>query len=674
MTEVSESQHWFLKGLGARIDAVAAGLQALAAGDANAGASLRRQAQTLAVQAESYRIAALCEAARRVEQSTDGALEGAVRGLVSVLRDEAAKARHSPTYVLLVGGRPDLNEELLRHSQDARYEILQAETAAEAMEALQANDVVLIVLSLCLPDMDGRTFLLQLRENPRIASIPVLLLAPRLTDAIKEDDSLCETGGVMEEPFDAEHIATWIRARLRRAHETVKAARRDRPTGLLNRIGLREAYERALRECAAAQEPLTLAAISVDSAGFSAGERGDAQREDVLQAVSAVLSRTLRASDVIGRWAPCEFVILLPGEDTFGGCRATEKAIQYLRREPVGTANGNAITVDVAAGVTTVAPGVAIEDAVEEADRYVCQAVAAGGNRVASKQSADAVQHPAQVLLVMAEDVTSRVLRRLFENDGVRVEHLPSCDAALPEAITQHRFRLVLIDENVPARGGLAVLRDLRQTARFNRVPIVVLTAGNAEDSVARALEQGATDYVTRPIPLAAFMTRMRRLMSRGLAMEQAQGRERVLLLIDDDPKQLFLAASALHQRGAFRVHLAKGLRDGYRRMEEERPQTLVVSVNTAGFQTAEFVRNAGRILDLKKTAVVLAGDESSARSIAKEFPDGVTGVIARPFSPLTIGEELEKITGGTPGAAQSPAQRQLLNEEIQRILKSGDV
>lgn len=669
MTELPESEQWFRQRMGARIDALEIGLQALLAGEPNSRSSMRRMAQALAEQAQGYRLGPIESAARRVEQSTDPDLPESLRALIAVLRDEAAHAAAAPACVLLVGGKPDFNRDLTAQITAPHRTVLATPSAADAMKALQDHEVSLMVLSLCLPDEDGRSFLQRVRSDSRLAALPVLLLAPKFSATLKADDTLCEAGGFMEEPFDAAQIAAWIKARLRRASGTIKSARRDRPTGLLNRNGLREAYEKAVKECDAAREPLALALIAVQVPA-PPGTPLNEQQEEAVQRVGSVLSGTLRATDIIGRWAASHFMVLLPGEDVYGACRAVDKVLAASQR--ARPSDGPAPVLS--AGVTVAAAGAKMEDAVGEAERHLYQAAAAGGGRVVSHRSPGAAIHHDRVLLLIGDEVTGRILKRLFENEGAEVELLPSLGASLPDAICEQRFRLVLIDEKLPEAGGIAGLELFRKSSRYNRVPIVLLTAGPGEEAVARALAAGATDYVTRPLSPAAFMVRMRRLMSRGLTPEPAAaGRDRKLLVIDDDVRQLLMAASALQLRGAFRVFLAKGEDDACRRFEEASPQALIVSLDMADFQLGPFLARLGKQADVRSLSLILASEQKQTPA-PDSLPAAVRGVVTKPYSPLTLGEQIEKLLGATPPATAPAELRQHLNSEIHRLLKSGGI
>ena len=67
------------------------------------------------------------------------------------------------------------------------------------------------------------------------------------------------------------------------------------------------------------------------------------------------------------------------------------------------------------------------------------------------------------------------------------------------------RPALVLLDLNLPRRGGLEVLADLKADPDLRAIPVVVLTTSQAEADIARSYELHANAYVIKPIDAAKF-------------------------------------------------------------------------------------------------------------------------------------------------------------------------
>ena len=69
----------------------------------------------------------------------------------------------------------------------------------------------------------------------------------------------------------------------------------------------------------------------------------------------------------------------------------------------------------------------------------------------------------------------------------------------------QPRPALILLDLNLPRRGGLEVLAELKNDPDLRSIPVVVLTTSQAEADIVRSYELHANAYVIKPIDAAKF-------------------------------------------------------------------------------------------------------------------------------------------------------------------------
>src|SRR6266851_9231439 len=124
----------------------------------------------------------------------------------------------------------------------------------------------------------------------------------------------------------------------------------------------------------------------------------------------------------------------------------------------------------------------------------------------------------APLILVVDDEQSYRdALRVALEREGFRVE--VAADGA--EAITRfdaNRPALVLLDVMLPRVSGVDVCRELRTRSQ---VPIIMVTARNAEIDAIVGLEVGADDYVTKPFRLRELVARVRAALRRMPVTEQ---------------------------------------------------------------------------------------------------------------------------------------------------------
>ena len=104
-------------------------------------------------------------------------------------------------------------------------------------------------------------------------------------------------------------------------------------------------------------------------------------------------------------------------------------------------------------------------------------------------------------------DLVGYALRR----EGYAVESAADGKEALERARTEP-FDLVVLDVMLPTLSGVDVCRALRAESD---VPILMLTARDAEVDLVVWLEVGADDYVTKPFSVAELVSRVRAILRR---------------------------------------------------------------------------------------------------------------------------------------------------------------
>lgn len=115
------------------------------------------------------------------------------------------------------------------------------------------------------------------------------------------------------------------------------------------------------------------------------------------------------------------------------------------------------------------------------------------------------------LLLVEDDEGTRAELVRNLRGHGYRVVEAATAAAAM-RAWEARRPDAVLLDLGLPDRDGLDVIRRIRKEGT---VPIVVLSARDAEATKVQALERGADDYVTKPFSTAELHARIRAVLRR---------------------------------------------------------------------------------------------------------------------------------------------------------------
>jgi two-component system, OmpR family, KDP operon response regulator KdpE len=120
----------------------------------------------------------------------------------------------------------------------------------------------------------------------------------------------------------------------------------------------------------------------------------------------------------------------------------------------------------------------------------------------------------AQRILCVEDEVP--MLRALAANLRAR-EYEVDLAATGEEALvlaSRHRPDAVILDLGLPGQSGIEVIFGLRG---WTQVPIIVLSARDAEADKVAALDAGADDYVTKPFGMGELLARLRAALRRNL-------------------------------------------------------------------------------------------------------------------------------------------------------------
>jgi signal transduction histidine kinase/HAMP domain-containing protein/ActR/RegA family two-component response regulator len=103
------------------------------------------------------------------------------------------------------------------------------------------------------------------------------------------------------------------------------------------------------------------------------------------------------------------------------------------------------------------------------------------------------------VLLVDDDSRNIFAIQTVLEAHGMRVHNAENGQAAL-DVLRERTVDLVLMDTMMPGMDGIEATRAIRDTTQFQTLPVISLTAKAMKGDREKALEAGATDYVTKPV------------------------------------------------------------------------------------------------------------------------------------------------------------------------------
>lgn len=151
------------------------------------------------------------------------------------------------------------------------------------------------------------------------------------------------------------------------------------------------------------------------------------------------------------------------------------------------------------------------------------------------------------------------ILKNGLEDEGFEMLTALSGRKGL-ELLDAERPDLVLLDIGMPEMDGHQVLQQIRLSDEYGDLPVIILTANTEDSNLARCLESGANDYVTKPFSFTALIARINNVVrtqgdNRDLSRDVAKLRD---LAYRDDMTGL-LNRRAFFDRANAEFEIAKG-------------------------------------------------------------------------------------------------------------------
>jgi two-component system, chemotaxis family, response regulator Rcp1 len=85
---------------------------------------------------------------------------------------------------------------------------------------------------------------------------------------------------------------------------------------------------------------------------------------------------------------------------------------------------------------------------------------------------------------------------------------------------------LILLDLNLPRKDGREVLSSIKANEKTRRIPVVILTTSKSEEDIVKSYELQANCYVTKPVDLDQFLTKVKAIGDFWLGTVKLTGSE----------------------------------------------------------------------------------------------------------------------------------------------------
>ncbi len=120
-----------------------------------------------------------------------------------------------------------------------------------------------------------------------------------------------------------------------------------------------------------------------------------------------------------------------------------------------------------------------------------------------------------RVIIVEDERELGELIQLYLREEGVEAALCPSAEEGLA-LLRRQGAELVVLDINLPGMDGFEFLQALR---RESSVPVIIVSAREADEDIVLGLGIGADEFVTKPFTPRVLVARVRAMMRRGRAL-----------------------------------------------------------------------------------------------------------------------------------------------------------
>jgi diguanylate cyclase (GGDEF)-like protein len=273
---------------------------------------------------------------------------------------------------------------LKRILETHKFQVLEAGDGDAAFQLVkQTPDVKLVITDYNMPVVDGFELLTMLRRKFHKEHLGIIGLSAEGNSGLSSRFLKMGANDFLTKPFGPEELVARVNQNLEMMEmldQLKTLAIKDPLTKLYNRRYLFDEGEKAFHECRKCHKPLSIAMLDIDHFKKVNDEHGHDAGDAVLKAISELLIKNTRGSDIVARYGGEEFCVLAAETDAQGAGVLFEKIRKRIQDTRVPF-DDKTLSATVSIGIAS-GHFFSLADMLRHADQMLYAAKAGGRNKV----------------------------------------------------------------------------------------------------------------------------------------------------------------------------------------------------------------------------------------------------------------------------------------------------
>lgn len=129
----------------------------------------------------------------------------------------------------------------------------------------------------------------------------------------------------------------------------------------------------------------------------------------------------------------------------------------------------------------------------------------------------------------------SGYITEVFETEKIFFKHLQN-----------KKPDIVLLDIMLPDMDGLEILKKMKNTPDYKKIPVIMVTAKTTEIDKVKGLDLGADDYISKPFGIMELISRVKALLRRTLNLEEEKVLSYESVVMDVEKRAVYVNNDAV--------------------------------------------------------------------------------------------------------------------------------
>lgn len=317
-------------------------------------------------------------------------------------------------------------------------------------------------------------------------------------------------------PFLMDDLLIKMVRLMERATRLKSQVNTDELTGIYSRKYIMEKLEYYFGHTSEKDHTHALAIFDLDYFKLVNDKHGHQMGDKVLIHFAKFISNHIRNTDIFARYGGEEFILLFPHTTSKEAWIKLNRLREEYSKQP--------ITIDDIVIKQTFSGGIiSNKDILSNnpvkllnlADLALYEAKKSGRNQFLTYHERMENKNEKFKILIADDDrFTRKILKDGLINENWSLSFARNGLEAI-EVAKRDRPNLILLDGLMPIKSGYEVLEEMRNNIRFKETAIIMLTGNHSDENVARALDGGADDYITKPFSMVELKARVNRFLVR---------------------------------------------------------------------------------------------------------------------------------------------------------------